>query len=328
LYVVRLRDGQLLAKLDTNVGTPDTPNGMAPAMPVVSSAYGGPGSIKSDYNEDGVNIAYAGDLYGNLWRFNLMSSNPADWENSSNIQRVVRSQGIKEQPITTQPRVINFPGPIKNGERDNIVMFATGKYIEVPDRSINLTADQYVVGILDGPDATYTSQINSTDFRLQSMTTVNNIRKFDTYNPVDYSNLSTKGWKFKLPQQGERVANPMVLFGRQFLLVTSTVTAGEDPCESGGVSWLLAFDPMTGHQPFFGDLFRTNTLDVNGNPTTTIDLGSGIKVNDLIVGSPPIIENQGGGSSSIIIEGAETTTIIGLDKFTWRRRGWKNILTE
>jgi len=329
LYVVRLSDGHLLAKLDTNVGTKDTPNGMAPAMPVVSKFYGGPGgTTPSTHNEDGANIAYAGDLYGNLWRFNLNSADPSDWEKSTNIKMVVEARGIKEQPITTQPRVLNFPGPNKSKERDNIVMFATGKYIEIPDRSINLVADQYVVGILDGPDATSTSQINSTQLKEQTMIVDDNIRQFSTYNNVDYTNSNVKGWKFKLSQKGERVANPMALFGSEFLLVTSTVTAGEDPCEAGGVSWLLAFDPMTGYKPNFGDLFKTYELDVDGNPTSTITLGSGIKIADLIIGSPPIVENQGGGNSSIIIEGAETTTVIGLSKFTWRRRGWKNILTE
>ncbi|TDR18421.1 pilus assembly protein [Marinicella litoralis] len=329
LYVVRLSDGELLAKLDTNVGTPETPNGMAPAMPVVSRFKQGTGAKSATYNEDGANLAYAGDLYGNVWRFDLSSSNPADWEASSNIELVVEAQGVKEQPITIQPRVLDFPGPDKSTERDSMVLFATGKYIEIPDRSINLAADQYVVGLLDGIDGTTVTRIDSTGLKEQTMTTNNNLRTFNSYNTVDYSVSDTLGWKFRLPQQGERVANPMALFGREFLLVTSTVTAGEDPCEAGGVSWLLAFDPMTGYKPGFGDLFEAiEVTDDNGTPVTTVSLGSGIRIDDLIIGSPPIVENQGGGNSSIIVEGADTTTVIGLSKFTWRRRAWKNILTE
>lgn len=326
LYVVRLRDGQLLAKLDTNVGTPAIPNGMAPAMPVVSRFYGD--TTYPDRNEHGADFAYAGDLYGNVWRFDLTSSNYSDWEDSSSIHKVVAAQGVKAQPITTQVRVLDFPLNDKNNTRDNMVYFGTGKYIETSDRSINLLDDQYVVGLLDGLARTDTIQINDGNIIEQTLTTNGSIRNFDSPNDVDYSDPDVRGWKVELTELGERVANPIALFSDLFLLVTSTVTAGEDPCVPGGVSWLTAIDPYYGAGPQIGNLFDDEvTIDVNGTPVTQLLEGTSILINDLIIGSPPIVQDQFG-NASIIVEGSEDTTIIELDSFTWRRRGWKNLLSE
>jgi type IV pilus assembly protein PilY1 len=322
LYVVDISNGDLIAKLDTNVGTPGTPNGMAPAVAVVSNYV----SVDS---EVGADMAYAGDLYGNLWRFDLTSSNPNDWTRSSSIHKVVEAQGEKHQPITVQPRVIPFKDINPTQERDTMVFFATGKYIEIPDRSLNLPAPQFVVGLVDGLTRTDTIRINQNVLKEQTMYIPpdSNVRKFGPKVQVNYGLSDTRGWKLQLTEPGERVANPIARFGEEFLLVTTTLPAGDDACDPGGISWLLAMDPMTGHKPEFGDLFQSLT-DINGNPLTTIQTGSGIRIDDLILGSPPIVENLGGGNSNIIVEGADTTTVINLKKFTWRRRGWENLLSE
>ena len=263
--------------------------------------------------------------------FNFSSSNYSDWEDSDNIFAVVSAQNIKEQPITTQPRVIPFPNMHPTGavvkDRDAFVIFATGKYIEIPDRSIALPDDQYIVGFYDGRDSTNNFTINNGGLVEQVLTTNGTIRTISN-NTVDYLNPSTLGWKIKMPQQGERVTNPLALFS-QFILVTSTVTAGDDPCLAGGISWLLAVDPLTGSQPNFGSLFEDQVIgtDPFGNPITVFEVGDGIQIPDLIIGTPPIVSNLGGGASNIIVEGTDSTTIIGLKEFTWRRRGWHNLLT-
>ncbi len=68
LYFVDIEKGTLLKKIDTGVGiaqdgTAKRPNGLAtPAM--------------VDLNTDGiVDYAFAGDLFGNLWKFDLTKSN-------------------------------------------------------------------------------------------------------------------------------------------------------------------------------------------------------------------------------------------------------------
>ncbi len=339
LYVVRLRDGQLLAKLDTNVGSATTPNGMAPAQPVDSIWESGI-AVGTD---QGADFAYAGDLYGNLWRFDFRSSNYSDWESSSNIVKVFDGGTIMDRPITEQPRVLSFDAtaagefPALVYERDALVMFGTGKYLEVSDRSISLPADQYLIGFVDSIDNTNVFDVSSPELVPQSMNASiisgnggeQGFREFTTNNKVKYTG-GEWGWKLRLSEQGERMTNPMSLIGSDILLAASTVTAGVDPCEAGGRSWLLAVGPLHGATPRSGEIFEieVTTNDVNGDPQTEVFDGAGVLVQDLIVGRPPIIENQGGGNSNIIIEGAGSTTVIEFKKFTWRRRNWSDLLTE
>lgn len=333
LYVVRLSDGQLLAKLDTNEGTAETPNGMAPAVAVVSKFKGIADNTNDSLNrrdEHGVDMAYAGDLYGNLWRFDLSSNSYSDWEDSSNIHRVVTAQGIKEQPITIQPRVLDFaPDPLnpnrtstqQDRERDVLVYFATGKYIETPDKSINLPRAQYIVGLLDGPDRNGSIQIDSSNLITQVLenNTGGDIRNFSTTNEVDYSNPGIRGWKIELPQQGERVPNPINRVSNLFLLITSIIPSGENPCFEGGVSWLTAVNPYTGALPDVGKLFVGGVTGVKG---TSVSLGG------IILGQPPILTDQFGNANIVVEGGSSETTVFELEAFTWRRRGWNNLLTE
>jgi type IV pilus assembly protein PilY1 len=339
LYVVRLSDGKLLTRMDTNVGSPGTPNGLAPPLPV-DSRFVENGNIDPSGNADknltlSADFAYAGDLYGNMWRFNFDSANYNDWS----VTRVVRADNIKDRPITIKPTLVPVPKTgsgrgEQNSNDDLVLVYGTGKYLEVPDRSINLPDDQYLVGVFDGitssdenlsiEDAKFVSREFSTSGRLREINAFSDVDDLPHFNN-DY------GWKLRLPEQGERLANPLSLIGGRIVLASSTVTAGIDPCEGGGRSWLLAFDPLTGGTPTVGNIFEDEIVigtDPNGDPITSILEGTGILVNDLIIGRPPILENQGGGNINVVIEGAENTEVISLTQFTWRRRNWTNLLTE
>jgi len=49
-----------------------------------------------------VNLIYAGDLQGNMWRFNVSSSNPSDWSATPPVKIFT---GLANQAITTRPEV-------------------------------------------------------------------------------------------------------------------------------------------------------------------------------------------------------------------------------
>lgn len=332
LFVVRLSDGKLLAKLDTGVGDPDTPNGMATPVAVDNQHVTPPAVNKINQNIDiGADFIYAGDLYGNLWRFDIRSSNYSDWEDASKRKRLVAAQGVMEQPITTQPRVITLP--TSTPEIDAVVMFGTGKYIETKDRSITLPKTQYLVGVFDGINSTPKDlNINSDNFIEQSLsgTSADNI---STLSSKAVSSGNDSGWRIKLPSTGERIANPMAVLSNQLVLGTSIVPAGDDPCLTGGISRLIAFNPLTGGRPEIGgngifEGFDIVGTDPEGNPIREVVDGDAILVNDLIIGTPPVLENLGGGTSNIVVEGVEGNQSIALKQFTWRRRNWTNLLIE
>jgi len=317
LYVVRLRDGQLLAKLNTGEGSPTNPNGLASAV-VVDSIYADKTGATGIGLDQGGDYAYAGDLYGNLWRFDMTSPNYSDW--SSSITRLVKANNIKHRPITTRPEVVGIPRSYRSKEKDVMVMFGTGKYIEIPDRSINLPADQYMVGVMDGVTSLNQNlSITSSDFVEQSFTTNGGIRTLSDY-PVDL--MTKKGWKVKLPEQGERLANPLSMLANQVLIAPTTVTAGIDPCEAGGRSWISAFNPLTGGTPRVGNIFRLK----NGG---VVETGTGLLINDLIIGGVNVLKDRLG-QAFIPIEGTASSPIdpIVLKGYNWRRRNWTNLLTD
>ncbi|MCX7554646.1 PilC/PilY family type IV pilus protein [Marinicella sp. S1101] len=323
LYVVRLSDGQLLTKIDTGVGSVGTPNGLGSIVAVDSEFQVPPGESnpRVDYGAD---YGYAGDLYGNLWRFDFSDTNYANWS----ATKLINANGTKERPITVKPRVIAVPDGIQSAENDVIVMYATGKYLEPSDRSITLPADQYVVGVIDGLASTEISQnIETGDFVEQNLTLAGGGFLRDiTANEVNHAVDS--GWKVKLIENGERVFNPLSLIGREALFVTSNITAGTDPCEAGGRSWLMALNPLTGGIPNVGEIFENPEVIIDGVPQSIFDDGVGTFISDFVISSPTFTESPGGGTLDINTEGVNQVITTSIQKFTWRRRNWTNLLTE
>ena len=331
LFVVRLSDGQLLAKLDTGVGDPNTPNGLATPVAVDSQQVAPPTPNLANTNIDiGADFIYAGDLYGNLWRFDIRSSDYSDWESSSSMKKLVAAQGIMEQPITIQPRVVTVPSA--TSANDLVVMFGTGKYIEEPDRSLALPATQYFVGVFDGIEENPKNlDLNSSDFIEQTMSSggSGSIGTLSS-NPVNIG--VDKGWRIELPLAGERVANDLSVLSSELVIGTSIIPAGDDPCSVRGASRLTAFNPLTGGSSEVSEngLFSitVSRIDPDGNPYTEVVEGDWLLVDDLLVGTPPILDNLGGGTSTIVLEGVEGNQNIALQQFTWRRRNWTNLLIE
>src|SRR5690606_38982071 len=117
LFVVDLASGALIRKLDTGVGMAgdpsgdDRPNGLATVAPV------------DDTGNRRIDFIYAGDLFGNLWRFDLRQAAPASWS----LRRLFLAcsshpcDDADRQPITSRPSVVRHPTG-----RGRIVLFGTG----------------------------------------------------------------------------------------------------------------------------------------------------------------------------------------------------------
>ncbi|OQY17910.1 MAG: hypothetical protein B6I36_08155 [Desulfobacteraceae bacterium 4572_35.1] len=144
LYIFDM-DGTLLNKIDTGASGS---NGLSePAV-----IYG-----DSDYKVD---YAYAGDLNGNMWKFDLRDENVENWEiaykdEDDNPQPLFTSAS---QSITSRPDVMNHCE-----QHGYMVVFGTGKFLGEPDRTD--TALQTIYGIWDygdnDDDSEYLGQISS-----------------------------------------------------------------------------------------------------------------------------------------------------------------------
>jgi type IV pilus assembly protein PilY1 len=136
-------------KLDTGVGNLTTiPNGLAT-----------PAAVDVDGNFM-VNLIYAGDLQGNMWRFNVSSSNPSDWSATPPVKIFT---GTATQPITTRPEVGPNPQGLPpgsvgvSGSAGVMVYFGTGKYLESVDTlTPPIQTTQTFYGLLDKLEQTPT----------------------------------------------------------------------------------------------------------------------------------------------------------------------------
>ena len=98
LYVIDIETGLLIKKLDTGVGSTTSPNGISGIAPVLND---------DDFTVDYV---YAGDLYGNLWKFDISSSDIAEWgsaysDSSLPAPLFTAIASGKAQPIQSTPQV-------------------------------------------------------------------------------------------------------------------------------------------------------------------------------------------------------------------------------
>ena len=131
LYILSADTGALLKKIDTGAATC---NGLSPAITV-------------DVNYDNkVDYVYAGDLNGNLWKFDLTSTDYNQWDvaykSAGTPKPLFKTPG---QPITTKPNVMYHCK--KHGY---MVTFGTGRYLNEADLSD--TSQQAVYGIWDYGD--------------------------------------------------------------------------------------------------------------------------------------------------------------------------------
>ena len=126
LFVLDAETGAVLQKLDVGAGsaTPTTKNGLSSPLAV-------------DTNDDrSVDTVYAGDLYGNLWKFDL-SGVAGSWPVPSSPFFVACSangsscSNVNRQPITGKPNVGQVGGAgTDQGGVGIMVYFGTGKYFE------------------------------------------------------------------------------------------------------------------------------------------------------------------------------------------------------
>ncbi|EMT4166387.1 pilus assembly/adherence protein PilC, partial [Neisseria gonorrhoeae] len=180
-------------------------------------APGGKGGLSSptlvDKDLDGtVDIAYAGDRGGNMYRFDLSSDKPSEW--------TVRTifQGTK--PITSAPAVSRLADK-------RVVIFGTGS--DLSEEDVVGKDQQYIYGIFDDDKGTVKVTVqNGTGGGLleQTLTKENNTLFLSNNKASGGSN--GKGWVVRL-REGERVTvKPTVVLRTAFVTIRSYT--GNDKC--------------------------------------------------------------------------------------------------
>lgn len=261
LFVIDAENGTLVAKIDTGAGTVASPNGLSAAGAV-------------DINGDGVaDYAYAGDLDGNLWKFDLFSTTPGSWALSNGgLPLFAAGAG---HAITGRPDVTKFTAG------GFLVAFGTGRYVTTGDNTDLTTQRIYAVRDTGGAATVSLSLLlQQTISGTTGTGDDGNTYRFSTHAvglPKDYTGagdntivkstyLSDKrGWYLDLPESGERVVADARFRGGRAIF-TSLVPDVSSPCAYGGSGWVIELDAMTGNR------FDSATFDSNGdNVLTTAD---------------------------------------------------------
>ncbi|EMU2875403.1 pilus assembly/adherence protein PilC, partial [Neisseria gonorrhoeae] len=178
-------------------------------------APGGKGGLSSptlvDKDLDGtVDIAYAGDRGGNMYRFDLSDSNPDKWSVSTIFE------GGK--PITSAPAVSRLADK-------RVVIFGTGS--DLSEEDVVGTDQQYIYGIFDDDKPTVNVKVtNGTGGGLLEQVLKEENKTLFLNKRSDGS--GSKGWVVKL-KEGQRVTvKPTVVLRTAFVTIRSYT--GTDKC--------------------------------------------------------------------------------------------------
>ncbi|WP_079875108.1 PilC family type IV pilus tip adhesin, partial [Neisseria meningitidis] len=179
---------------------------------------GGKGGLSSptlvDKDLDGtVDIAYAGDRGGSMYRFDLSSQDPQQWS--------VRTIFSGNKPITSAPAISQL-------KDKRVVIFGTGSDLSEDD--VDNTDEQYIYGIFDDDTATNNVKVDlkglGGGLLEQHLTQEDKTLFLTDYKRSDGS--GDKGWVVKL-KDGQRVTvKPTVVLRTAF--VTIHKYTGNDKC--------------------------------------------------------------------------------------------------
>lgn len=271
-------------------------------------------STPTPFDSDGdgwVDVVYAGDLNGNLWRFDLSDPDAKQWKVAYEgkpvfvARPVTKVDGVdvpgNRQAIISPPEVKTL---LVGSQVGQLLLFGTGKYIEPSDITDQSTQTFY--GVWDRGLSGITRS-NLIEQKLDEPTSAGDlvVRKQSTKVAPTYCSTAVDeasgctsakkhlGWYWDMPIVGERLTGKInlidhMVFFNTFYPSTEKYVEGEgddavtkyrlDPCEYGGEGWLMGLDAVNGYMED-----RLSVFDVNQDGV--VDDTSDVKVAGVRIGA-------------------------------------------
>ncbi|MDK1025531.1 MAG: PilC/PilY family type IV pilus protein, partial [Gammaproteobacteria bacterium] len=317
----------------------------------VANGLGRPRAIDLDGNGT-VDLVYAGDRFGNLYRFDLRDPNPANWDSTRIFEATYHNTatGLDEvQPITTRPYVVVHPTRSTGAncytfDQDEvkvdslcggyIIVFATGSYIyEGDDTSRDI---QSIYGVWDRLGSTL---VLKSDLVQQEYTSIEDDANVGTVrvlseNPVDYD--TRFGWYNDLDHAsadgltdpefpGEKaIRNIQVRGGIAFVNSVMPKTVLSCLVEAGGAAH--AFCPDTGTLLCAGDdgVFDLNDdgyytaadKTVGGDVVASTFFEDSVPTDSTFIGGKRVTQL---GDQTLQIQGTNTSGGNNTGRISWQR---------
>jgi type IV pilus assembly protein PilY1 len=286
LYLFDLKNGTILKKFDTAVSGD---NGLA-----------GPGVFDQD-GDGRIDYIYAGDLKGNVWKFDVSAKESSAWTHSKLFTALDASNN--PQPITAPINAfVNYVHDDKHHAGKRFVFFGTGAYFREGDPNSKATQTWY--GLIDegsaiaGRGSLWQGGITST-FNADGLPA----RAFKEAVKEDNKfvlEANKRGWYIDLTDpssgaKGERMTTGSVLLRmtEPTLIASSIIPVADDPCQPGGSGYVNVINAFTGGRlttsPFVltngGNNANVGSLDFGiGMPSAASVMISGAEKGKLIVG--------------------------------------------
>ena len=247
IYLVDLATGQQMIKLSTNTGIDeapvglDRPNGMSTLSPV------------SDDGET-VTVIYGGDLYGNVWKFDLSGPDSSAWKLAYKLFQACRSS-TQSNPCSTddiQP-ITSGIAVSEDKKGHNFLFFGTGKDFELSDKADDSLQTFYGVldkntAVIGGRSALLEQSVyQQGSFDIGGVTrelrlTTNN--RLQSVQAGWFMDLQAPDGKGNWIASGERMLAEPQLTGLNVTFATKRYTS--DPCQTGGESFETILDKYSG----------------------------------------------------------------------------------
>jgi type IV pilus assembly protein PilY1 len=314
LYIINPTTGAIDAKIDTNTGSPTQSNGLST-----------PGVYDVDGDGD-VDVAYAGDQLGNLWKFNLTTRTVAF---GGQPFFTAQNNANQAQPISGAPLVVknNQTGDPHIGKV--FIFFGTGRYLTSDDPNNKSVQTWY--GLID-EGSTISGRALLRQRTIHQLSTLQSGKLVRTFSKAASNDMvGMKGWYADLVTnnvaEGERMVGTQTLLKavNPVLMASSRIPEG-DSCTPGGRGYINAIDPFTGGNLSFtffdvNDDAKFDAADNRGDdPIASIDLGVGMPTDPVCIGDQCFVSGSTGqlGRVRVNLGGATTP----------RRIGWREIITQ
>jgi type IV pilus assembly protein PilY1 len=266
LFVVDPKTGNLLQTLSTGVGSDADPSGLSTIRAFAPSR-------KDPY----VLQAYGGDIKGNVWRFDLSNSNPANWK--VELIAKLKDGAGNAQPVTTGVRIEID----QNNFVDRYIFVGTGQLLGAKDiKDTSVTNSLYVIrdGTVTAPDPAPATPYSRSDLNTVVGTVV-----------AGFSGTATgRGW------YSDAAVNPVTglrdgkigtdVYADVNTVVYSFTYPSTDPCAPPLSSTLYARDLLTGNSVL---------ISQGGGVVPSIDIGAGIAGVALIQSAGGTVSSAGSG---------------------------------
>lgn len=294
---------------------------------------GGSGNGMTDFtaydrNADGkVDIVYAGDIQGNVWKIDLSGTSAASWgvANGGSPMFTARDAAGVAQPITG-----GFVVTVERKTGRAFVSFGTGKYLSVEDKDVSGPLQtQTLYTLIDGnTPITGRAQLHQRTFPHHGTTSDGRAVR----GAEDYSELpnGVRGWYLDLgvpaSNRGERIVTRPEVSG-DLLAVASLIPRASQGCASETGGYLTALNVFTGTNPKSNGYFDING---DGQPdrvpgsqghVSSIDLGRG-------TGGVRLYRNEDGTLSAVTpgLDGSLLTTKLLGGGSAGERVNWRELI--